>query len=254
MPSATNTFVLISYISEATPDLEKWLIYHLSLGFDQIVLYQPPRLFRQPSGTADFEKAGRVQIKPLSIDVGSPLKSATHSEMSEQAWPDNALAMALNVGEYLSIGPGFRPIQQEMSALDANFAAWAMPIAVPQNPDDEATTDFRTLFRMGAFHSHSGQRPIIPADDTECIWLDGSGLRIDPDAVFWGTEQPSPRDTLGIIIKLSAEVDPSIHGCESRVSGLIDYINNQVTQRPRSVDEVKALGLSEKSTERPDQP
>ncbi|WP_138933568.1 hypothetical protein [Roseovarius arcticus] len=245
MPSATNTFVLISYISEVTPDLEKWLVYHLSLGFDQIVIYQPPRLFNQPSEIADFENAGRVQIKPLTIDVGTPLKSAAHTEMSEEAWPDNTRAMALNVGEYLTIGPGFGPIAQEVSALDTDFAAWAMPIVEQKNPDNQAHADFRTLFRMGAFHSHNGQRPIIPSDETDCIWLGGSGLRIDPNSVLWGAAQPSPRDTLGAVIKLSAEVDPTMLGCGSRVSGLTDYINNQLPQRPWSVDQIKTLGLSE---------
>ena len=245
MPSATNTFVLISYISEATPDLEKWLVYHLSLGFDQVIIYQPPRLFRQTSGIADFEKAGRVQIRPLSIDSGSPLKSAIQSEMSEQTWPDNTLAMALNIGEYLCMGSGFRPVAQEISTPDVDFAAWSMPVVEATNSDGKATSGFRTIFRMGAFHSHNGQRPIIPASGATSNWLGDLGLKVDPDALFWGTAPPVTRDAPGVVINLTAKTDPAASGCGKRAANLIDYCASQMQHSPWLVEQIIALGRPE---------
>lgn len=252
MPPATNTFVLISYISEATPDLEKWLIYHLSLGFDQIVIYQPPHLYRQPSDLAVFEEAGRVQIRPLIIDAGPPLKSAMVSAMSEQEWPENTLAMALNVGEYLSLGGRFNPIAQEVSALEDDFAAWAMPVVVPEKPDEQEKTDFRTLFRMGVFHSHNGERPIVPTKQTECVWLGGSGQSIDPDCAFWGAAPTVADDTLGIVIQLSADADPLLPGIGTRGAALIAYADTQTTRGGWAAEQLQTLGLSESARNEPD--
>ena len=133
MPSPDTSFVIVSYVSEATPDLEKWLIYHLSLGVDQIVLYQPPRVFRQPSDLTAFERAGRVQRRQSSLDVGAPLKSAMVSAMTEGVFPGGTLALALNVDEYLNIGTEFDPVLREVSKLPAEFAAWALPVVKPQD-------------------------------------------------------------------------------------------------------------------------
>ena len=246
MPSSETSFVIVSYVSEATPDLEKWLIYHLSLGVDQIIVYQPPRAFRQPSDMAVFETAGRAQRRPSQIDVGAPLKSAIVSAMSEQDFSDDTLMVALNVGEYLSIGAGFRPVAREVAELSAPFAAWALPLLKPQDASileagEQGDMEFRTIFRAGAFRGHNGERPVVALNEKDCLWLDGAGRKIDPDRVFWRPAGEMPEDALGLVIKFSEDVDPLIFDEGSRGAVTLAYANRQIAQGV-SEDQLRALG------------
>ena len=246
MPSSETSFVIVSYVSEATPDLERWLIYHLSLGVEKIVVYQPPRLFRQPSDMAVFENAGRVLRRPSQIDVGAPLKSAIVSAMSEQDFSDDTLMVALNVGEYLSIGAGFRPVAREVAELSAPFAAWALPLLKPQDASileagEQGDMEFRTIFRAGAFLGHNGERPVVALNEQDCLWLNGAGRKIDPDRAFWRPAEELPDDALGLVIKFSEDVDPLLFDEGSRGALTLAYADSQIAQGV-SEDQLRALG------------
>jgi len=247
MPSPDTSFVIVSYVSETTPDLEKWLIYHLSLGVDQIVVYQPPRLFKQPSDMAVFENAGRVQRRQSSIDVGAPLKSAMVSAMTEGVLPGGTLALALNVGEYLNIGTGFDPVLREVSKLSTEFAAWALPVVKPQDAailevGERDEVEFRTIFRANAFRGHNGERPIVAVTGDDSLWLDGAGQKIDPDRAFWRSAEEATDDTLGLVIKFSEEVDPLIFDDGSRGSATLAYANRQIARGEWTEDQIRSLG------------
>ena len=250
MSSVENALIIVSFASDETPDLERWLLYHLSLGVDLIVVYQTPRMFTQPSDLTAFEDTGRVLRRQLHLDVGLPLKSSMVSAMNEDILPDDALTMALNVGEYLSIGTQLKPIPDEISAHFGSSVAWATPVVMPQvsmaqKAEGKDKVEFRTIFRSGAFRSHNGERPIITSNDVDGTWLDGAAQKIDPDHAFWGAGSEVSDETLAVVILLPTESDPLFLDENSRGLMVEAYANKQFSQRLFTVEQLKASGMSE---------
>ena len=226
--------MVVSFVSEETPDTQRWVAYHLSLGVAQIVLYQPRAAFRKPSTMTALEEAGRIQRRLLSIDVGVPLKSATVLAMTDARLSPDALILALNVGEYLALGVGFKPFAVELSALNEGAAAFALPFVDPQQGESEV--EFRTVFRASAFLSHNGQWPIIAKDGEPLVWLDGAGKTVDPNDLFWGSGSEVNEDILGQVIRLSADFDHEEVEGGARVSDTLRYANSLMDQQAKALE------------------
>lgn len=205
-----NSLVLVSCTARETPELERWLTYHLSLGFDRIILYQRPGQAAPPTGAGALEAAGRLERRALNLDVGSPLKSAIFSAMTQDGLPDCVWAMALEVGAYLTLDDGLSGLAGALPGLAPDCAAWCLPMSAQGG-------EVRTLFRPDSFQGHDGARPMTPKAGDAPIWCDGSGAVIDPDETFWSDAPVIAADAPARIITPGDRTDPRCAVLRTRI-------------------------------------
>lgn len=191
MPVVNNPLVLVSFDGGDAPDRDGWLAHHLTLGFDRIILYQPPEQAKSPQALPAVDAAQRLERRDLQIDVGPPLKSAMVSAMTDGTLPDGAWAMALELDAFLTPKIESAALACAVQKLPDGCAAWCLTLC---EEADSASPRTRALFRADRFLSHDGTRPIRAVPGDAPLWCDAAGHCIDPEKVFWGTDARAAAD------------------------------------------------------------
>ncbi len=237
MRSRVPVSVLISVWPDDPEGLRGWVLYHLALGFREVVLYGAPPKAHDAADLAPIEASRRLVRRPLDLDAGPPLKSAMACAVRSGHVPEGGWAIALGAGEYLTLSEGGEGCLAELPL--EGCAALCLPVS-------GRSGEVRTLFRGGSFGGHDGARPIRPRPGDAPVWRDARGAVIDPDETFWSPPAPGPDAGPSRIVALHDGGDPRCAALRARTGALARRADLA------GAEGIRKLGLQEAVPEAPD--